>query len=221
MAPLLPGFDNAVHDAQQTFRSLLFALAEPGRIQSLNLLLDCPVGLELAIAAASLTLLDLETQLWISPSGSEDLRRWLQFHTGCRFAKQPEQADFALVLDTTELPGFSRFRWGTAEEPEQSTTLLLQVEALGQAGDQAGGPVADQLGSKVAQSVTLRGPGILEQRLINPALPESFWGDWQQNQGSYPLGVDVYLFCGAELMGLPRSVKAVAESSLERSPCLT
>lgn len=209
MALLLPGFDNAVHDAQQTFRSLLSTLAEPGKIQSLSLALDLPAGLELASAAACLTLLDLETQVWISPSGSEDLRCWLQFHTGCRFAKQPEQADFALVLNTAELPAFSRFRWGTSEEPEQSTTVLLQVEGLGQAG------------GKAAPVVTLSGPGILGQRMINPALPEQFWDDWQQNHGNYPLGIDAYLFCGAEVMGLPRSVEAVAESSLERSPCLT
>lgn len=209
MAPLLPGFDNAVHDAQQTFRSLLSTLAEPGKIQPLSLALDLPAGLELASAAACLTLLDLETQVWISPSGSEDLHCWLQFHTGCRFAKQPEQADFALVLNTTELPAFSRFRWGTSEEPEQSTTVLLQVEALDQAGDQA------------APVVTLSGPGILGQRMINPALPQQFWDGWQQNHRNYPLGIDAYLFCGAEVMGLPRSVEAVDESSLERSPCLT
>lgn len=217
MAPLLPGFDNAVHDAQQTFRSLISTLAEPGKIQSLSLALDLPVGLELASAAACLTLLDLETQVWMSPSGSEDLRRWLQFHTGCRFAKQPEQADFALVLNTTELPAFSRFRWGTSEEPEQSTTLLLQIEVLDQAGSQA----EDQVRGKAAPVVTLSGPGILGQRIINPALPQQFWDDWQQNYGNYPLGIDAYLFCGAEVMGLPRSVEAVAESSLERSPCLT
>ena len=204
---LSPGFTDAVHDAQQTFRALLSALAEPGKTESLAFKLDLPSGIELASAAACLTLLDLETQLWISPSGSDELRRWLQFHTGCRCVTQPEQADFALVLNSAELPAFSRLRWGTAEEPEQSTTLLLQVEALQQGTD--------------APVVTLSGPGILGQRQISPALPEQFWQDWQQNQQNYPLGIDAYLFCGAALMGVPRSSKAQLESSLERSPCLT
>jgi len=212
MPMLLPGFSDAVHDAQQTFRSLLSALAEPGKIESLNLKLELPGGIDLASAAACFALLDLETKLWISPSGSDDLHRWIQFHTGCRWANQPEQADFALVLNPAELPAFSRFRWGTPEEPERSTMLLLQVESLEQ-----GSHARDAQDAQDA--ATLHGPGILGQRQVSPAVPAQFWQDWQQNQANYPLGIDAYLFCGAQLMGLPRSTKA--ELSLERSPCLT
>lgn len=200
---LLPGFEDAVHHAQQTFRTLLAALAEPGTVGSLTLELETPPGLTLTAGATSLALLDLETQVWLGssdPSQLPDLRRWLQFHTGCRFTQAPQNADFALVLDSAALAPLSHFCPGLPEEPERSTTLILQIPSL------EGGETA-----------LLSGPGIPTQRPVTPAVPKGFWSDWRQNHRRYPLGVDAYFACGSQIMGLPRSTHCAGENA----PCPT
>jgi alpha-D-ribose 1-methylphosphonate 5-triphosphate synthase subunit PhnH len=87
-----------------------------------------------------------------------------------------------------QVPDLSMFNWGTDEYPEQSTTLLVQVNDLEQ-----GCPVR------------LRGAGILEQRAIAPQLSSQFWLQRQQMTSQYPLGVDVFLVAEAAVMGLPRT----------------
>ncbi len=95
--PQLPGFKDPIHDAQTTFRSLLEALANPGSKCQITASLKAPVGLSPACAAACLTLLDLETQVWLQPTLEEDVKNWLLFHTGCRFTTEPQTANFAIT----------------------------------------------------------------------------------------------------------------------------
>lgn len=187
MPTLLPAFVNPVHDAQRAFRALLDAMAQPGRPYDLPSL-AAPPGLTAASAAACLTLLDGEVTLWLGKEVQES-RPWLQFHTGCPPAASPQVAAFALVQTP---PALSDFSPGTAEYPEASTTLLLQVPAL------TGGP-----------SMTLRGPGIPDQRAIAPQVPDGFWAQWQHNAQRYPMGVDVFLLDNAQVMGLPRTAQAI------------
>ncbi|HEY9621315.1 MAG TPA: phosphonate C-P lyase system protein PhnH [Crinalium sp.] len=187
MITLLPGFQNAVHDAQTTFRALLEALAHPGRSCPIPLTTTPPPGITSAFAAACLTLLDLETQVWLQPGS--DIESWLRFHTGCRFTNEPQQANFAVIWEADRLPSLQAFNSGTAEYPESSTTLLIQVERL------VGG-----------ETVVLQGPGILGERAIAPRLPTQFWQQWSSNHHTYPLGVDVFLFDQTHVMGLPRTI---------------
>ncbi len=185
-----PGFTNPVQAAQQTFRALLVALANPGKIETLKVDIHPPEGLSRSCGAACLTLLDLETRLWLQPSINQNIQDWLVFHAGCRLVSQPALADFAVILDSQELPSLDTFCWGTPEDPETSTTVLIQLERL------TGGTVKQ-----------LRGPGILETRSLSVPMPNQFWADWQLNHQSYPLGVDSYCFAENHLVGLPRSVE--------------
>ncbi|HEY9659857.1 MAG TPA: phosphonate C-P lyase system protein PhnH [Allocoleopsis sp.] len=182
----LPGFQDAVHEAQTTFRALLEALAHPGRSCSISAPLTPPDGITPACAAACLTLMDLETQVWLQPG--LEIESWLRFHTGCRFTPDPYQANFAVICDVGRSPDLQDFNPGTPEYPEKSTTLLIQVEGL------VGGEV-----------VGLEGPGILGERTIAPQLPSQFWQQWVNNHHAYPLGVDVFLFDQTQVMGLPRT----------------
>ncbi|MEO0768295.1 MAG: phosphonate C-P lyase system protein PhnH [Cyanobacteria bacterium J06649_4] len=189
----LPGFENLTRDSQKTFRALLEALSLPGKTLEIEVTLKAPEGLTIACAAACLTLMDLETDVWLQPEISTDIRDWIQFHTGCVFVESPEKAAFA-VIQNADLLYLEQFYWGSAEKPEVSTTLLVQVNEL------AGGML-----------VTLTGPGISHENIVSPKLHSHFWQQWQQNHAAYPQGIDVFLFKARSVLGLPRSTYARAE----------
>ena len=186
----IPGFSDPVHDAQQTFRALLAAEARPGYPECLKVEIKVPEGLTPACGAACLTLLDLDVKLWIQPSFSSSVRNWLLFHTGCQLTVYPQEADFALIQDLVSMAELSVFNPGTAEKPEDSTTLLIQIASFN------GG-----------KSITLTGPGILSRKTIAPSVPNTFWEFWEQNYPLYPLGIDVFLFTEDYVMGLPSTAK--------------
>jgi alpha-D-ribose 1-methylphosphonate 5-triphosphate synthase subunit PhnH len=185
--PHLAGFKNPVHDAQQTFRALLDALARPGIAQT-TAPVSSPQGLTVGCAAACLTLLDLETVVWLQPGMSEAVRSWLLFHTGCRFTEQPQAADFAIIHDIQTMPRLDQFRWGTAAYPEASTSLLVQLPSL--SGE---------------HTVTLQGPGILAAVTLQTSLNQGFWQQWQELTADYPLGLDAWCFVDHQVLGLPRT----------------
>lgn len=193
MVTQLTGFTDAVHDAQKTFRVLLDALARPGMLQTTVALVP-PTGLEPSCAAACLTLLDLETKVWLQPGLSEEVRSWLVFHTGCRFTDVPHMADFAVIWQLTTAPDLAEFSWGTAEYPEASTSLLIQLPEL------TGGTV-----------VTLQGPGILQDIDVSLPLPVAVWQRWQMMTEEYPLGLDCWYFAQNQVIGLPRTAKPITE----------
>ena len=184
----LPGFNDLIQDSQSTFRTLLNALSRPGTPNQITAELTPPSGLSLACAAACLTLLDLETQVWLQPELGTEIKNWLLFHTGCRFTEDSNQADFAIIANPNKMPHLSEFKQGTPVYPEDSTTLLMQIDCF------TGG-----------KKITLQGAGINGEITMAIALPDSFWQQWQQNHNSYPLGVDTYFFSQDRVMGLPRT----------------
>jgi len=183
------GFDDPVQQSQLAFRALLDAMARPGRVVTVETEAGHPEGLAPALAAALLTLADLDTPVWLGPGfDTETMKAWLRFHSGAPLAAKPEQAAFAL-LDAAQMPALETFSFGTDESPERGATLLIQVPGLS-------GPSA----------MTWRGPGIRE----SVAMP--FCGldkrIWQQRAAlaiEFPRGVDLYLGCGHDLVALPRS----------------
>ena len=189
MVTQLAGFIDTVHDAQQTFRALLDALARPGMLQT-TVSLKPPAGLVPSCAAACLTLLDLETLVWLQPGLTEDVRSWLVFHTGCRFTHNPQTADFALIWDIDNAPNLDEFAWGNAEYPEASTSLLIQLPTLTD-----------------GESISLKGPGILESIEVKLPLSAAFWQQWETMTDEYPLGLDCWCFAQQQIMGLPRTAR--------------
>lgn len=195
MVTQLAGFTDTVHDAQQTFRALLDALARPGILQT-TVSLNTPAGLVPSCGAACLTLLDLETLVWLQPGLAEDVRPWLVFHTGCRFTDNPQAADFALIWDINNAPKLDEFSWGNAEYPEASTTLLIQLPTLVE-----GEPIA------------LQGPGILESIEVKLPLRAAFWQQRETMAEEYPLGLDCWCFTQQHIMGLPRTAKRLTREA--------
>ncbi|WP_071517161.1 phosphonate C-P lyase system protein PhnH [Geitlerinema sp. PCC 9228] len=189
-----PGFAQPITDAQQTFRELLTALSQPAQPRPLPIRLQPPTGLNNGCAVACLTLLDLETQVWLQPGFSAQVREWLLFHTGCRFSDSPPAADFAIIGDSLAMPALSAFCPGTALDPERSTTLFVQLPSFAQ--------------SPNLPTVSCSGPGILHPcELSLVGMPPDFWQQWQQNTRRYPLGVDIVFFTEEQVLGLPRTTQ--------------
>lgn len=191
MLTQLPGFADPIHEAQHTFRALLMALSRPGIPQSTA---SCtpPEGLDVGCAAAALTLLDLDTTVWLQPEFPDAVRAWIGFHCGCPFTDEPQAADFAILSNLATAPPLDAFHWGTAEYPEASTSLLLQCD------DREGG-----------NAIGLRGPGIIGDVQCDLPLPLSFWQQWQDMTRQFPLGLDSWCFAGTRVVGLPRTAQPI------------
>lgn len=184
------GFDDPVHQSQLGFRALLDAMARPGRIARAQIELGRPEGMAPALAAAVLTLADFETPVWFGPGfDAPERQQWLRFHTGAPLATTPAAAAFALLDATQSLPLLDMFSLGSDEAPERGATLLIQVENL-----------------RGAAAMTWSGPGIKDS-IAMPlcGLPEPVWRQRAMLSAAFPRGLDIYLCCGNELIGLPRS----------------
>ncbi len=189
-AALSPGFAEPVLDAQAAFRATLDALSRPGRIEELTLRLNPPAGVDVATAAACLTLLDGDTPVWLAPHAAADgAAAWITFHTGAPVVGAAADAAFAVMLDAAILPALDGFDWGSDEEPQRGATLIVQVPALsGQSG------------------WTLRGPGIATRTALRvDGLPDSFLAARRAMSGAFPRGLDILFTSGARLAALPRT----------------
>lgn len=192
------GFAEPVFGAQETFRALMDALANPGQMQALAHELHAPAGLPLELAAIALAMCDHDTQVWLDPSlvENEAIVAWLRFHTAAPLTTDPGRAHFALVADISALPALDRFALGTDEYPDRSTTIALSLPWLN------GGP-----------DLTLRGPGILDHAHIAPSgLPHDFVAQWTGNRELFPRGIDLLLASGGQVIGLPRSTRITMEA---------
>ncbi|MGY5958838.1 phosphonate C-P lyase system protein PhnH [Kosakonia sp. BK9b] len=186
---LQPAFASAVHDAQHCFRRLLKAMSEPGVIVSLPQLKHGWPPLGAASTSVLLTLVDNDTPIWISGALSHDLvRQNLRFHTNAPLVDQPQQSLFAVADHTLSAGQLSALPTGTAFSPETSATLILQLQGL------SGG-----------RMLRLTGPGILEERMIAPQLPECITDEFTDRPHSFPTGIDVILTCGDRALAIPRT----------------
>lgn len=182
MNDLTPGFSSPF-EAQACFRAILNAFSTPGSTVPLPLSLLPPPGLSPACASVLLTLVDTHTKVALPKASPAE--NWLVFHTGAAFA-EAETADFCVAAT---LPPLSSLRQGTDEKPEESATLILEVEDF--TGD----------------SFKLSGPGLKEATTLRLPLNQAFITDWQNQTQKAPLGVDVILCAGNEIIALPRSLK--------------
>jgi alpha-D-ribose 1-methylphosphonate 5-triphosphate synthase subunit PhnH len=187
---LQPAFNDPVLDAQTSFRSALKALSEPGLVQPLNRALTLE-NLQPATYALCLAFLDSDTPLWLAPRfDTPAIRANLAFHCGCPIVAERERALFAL-LDERELADLSAFDNGSERYPDQSCTLLVQLEAL-----------------NTGAALRWRGPGIKDVRSVELPLPMEFWQQ-RQARSAFPRGLDAFFAAGEQVIGLPRSTRVL------------
>jgi len=133
-------------------------------------------------------LLDLETSFYTPDLVlMQALRR-----TGAR-AVHPQAAAYHFYpqLDDAALRTISEANVGVLSFPDEAATLII-------AAPLTGGPVCH-----------LRGPGILGRAALSAQLPPAFWQ--RRSKARFPLGWDVFLVDGSQVVGLPRSAQVVEE----------
>ena len=181
---LTGAFADPARDAAAAFRAALDAMARPGRITRLQGAAP-PAPASPAAGALLLVLCDATTPLHLA--GRHDcaaLRDWITFHTAAPIAGR---ADCAFALgDAAALLPLSDYPLGTPDYPDRAVTLIAEVAQL------------------AASGARLTGPGISGAAAlwVPPALAV--------RPGTYPLGLDIFLTCGADCAGLPRTTRVEA-----------
>lgn len=196
LSALGAGFSSEALGSQGVFRAVLRALSQPGSPVAVVHDAQVPATGHAASAAALLALLDSECTLWLSPAlAASEAGHWLRFHTGCVLVDSPAQARFAWVAAGDALPALAGLPNGSDEYPDQSATLVIDVQVLAAAVDGAG-------------DWRLTGPGIAAAHQLRVAgLPDGFVHQWAANHGAFPRGVDVLLATPTHIAGLPRTTR--------------
>lgn len=164
---------------QRAFRQIMGAFAYPGRIAGLD-------GDALRVVLA--TLLDGEVSV-ADPNGLIAREDWPRLEAG---AGTLETADFVVAAGGAVV-GFEP-RLGTLESPEESTTLLLRVQTLGQ-----------------GRRYRLTGPGIQGETTLAVAGLDARWIEARARWiAAFPLGVDLILVDATRAAALPRTTQLTA-----------
>lgn len=180
---LAGGFSAPAEDAAHAFRSVMNAMAKPGTLQPVGGATP-PVPLSAAAGVVLLTLADPETPVYLAgASDCQAVRDWVAFHTGAALSTA-EECVFA-VGDWPSLAPLSRYPIGTAEYPDRSATLIVELDSLSASG------------------AVLTGPGIREHTALS--LPET--AAFQSNALHFPCGIDFIFTCGDQVAALPRSTQ--------------
>lgn len=186
-----PVLRHPAQDNQRIFRAILMTMSRPGTITVLGNWPQSPKNLHPATAAVCLALVDMDTPLWIGRNPSEELVSYLRFQCGTTIVTEPREASFAVILNGNDLPDLSAFHPSDPEYPDRSATLIIQVRSI-----------------ELGHGVGLTGPGIEDRtRLQVGGLRPEFWPAFQANAASFPLGYDVILCAGTEIVSLPRTVQ--------------
>jgi alpha-D-ribose 1-methylphosphonate 5-triphosphate synthase subunit PhnH len=177
------GFADASTDAARAFRSVMQAMARPGRIETVAGAAP-PPPLSVAAGVLLLTLADADTPVFLAGEADRaELRDWLRFHTGAPLCG-PASCVFA-VGRWEALRPLETYRIGTPDYPDRSATLIVEMEAL------------------EARGAGLTGPGISGDAALSLPEPEAF----RANAARFPLGLDFCFTCGSRLAALPRTTR--------------
>lgn len=195
---LARGFADPVHDAQGAFRTLMDALARPGRIGRLASDLSPPAPLTPELAAVALALTDADTPVWLDAplAANPAVAAFLRFHTGAPIVAEPADAAFALIADPAACPPFAAFAQGSPDYPDTSATLVLALDRLSEDG------------------AAFEGPGIRGRiRLAAAPLPADWPARLAANHAAFPRGLDLVLTAPGVVAGLPRSSRPVPSAA--------
>ncbi len=185
-------FENPAHDSARAFRSILDAMANPGRVYSFRPSVKAPAGLGPEAAAVALVLSDFQSPIWLeSDLRTDEILQYIKFHTGAPIVDSKSEAMFAFIDATLAIPCLAGYPMGTQEYPDRSATLVIKAERLTANPD-----------------VTFKGPGIQSTRGFSaPHLSPAFWSSMIASRTGFPLGMDVIFVGSHQVAALPRSTQ--------------
>ncbi len=190
-----------VHDSQQTFRTMMMALAFPGIIRRLD-----PISLSFTkpdfdfILQPLLTLLDFETTFCVvcrDKNLLDAVTQYIKINTNSQPCKLP-QSDFILCLDPSLNGRFPKLKKGTLSQPNKGATVFYLLDSLA------------HLQKANAIGLSLTGPGIKDVHTVYVSgLDPGEIKQWIQYKNHYPMGVDIFLVSrSGSMIGIPRSANA-------------
>jgi alpha-D-ribose 1-methylphosphonate 5-triphosphate synthase subunit PhnH len=191
-----------VFDSQAVFRTILDAMARPGKVGLLTALDPrCPLPAYRPLAAVVRTLLDHEVTFAVAPDEvpavAPDLARYLAAATGSRPAA-PAEADYVLARGPLPRGLLAGLKRGSLAFPDEGATLLILTPDFETAAS--------------ALPVTLAGPGIpgtLATRLAG--LSAEDLAERRIANAEVPRGVDLLLVDPTgRVVCLPRTTKVEA-----------
>jgi alpha-D-ribose 1-methylphosphonate 5-triphosphate synthase subunit PhnH len=196
MIEAVSGLEDVAIDSAIIFRASLDALAHPGRIVAMTRRLDPPAPLYQTTAALGVTLCDFDTPMWIAPElYSPAVADYMRFRTGVPIRNEIAGARFLFCNHLSAVSALMSADRGTAEYPDRSATLIIQVDSFDD-----------------PSTVALSGPGIANAQPFAAArIGEEFWRAAAANHVLYPLGADFIFASPDAIAGLPRSAAIVVQ----------
>lgn len=166
---------------QRIFRALMEAMARPGSLYHIGAWLDGASGCRGVLAS----LLDARSTL-ADCHGLLDQRDWPLLQARQEVA---EKADYLLCQGSSQPNAAPKV--GTLTCPDQSATLIIQIDALGHG----------------SRTLRLHGPGIESTRTLQLQGLASAWLELREQQISFPLGIDIILLDPENLAAIPRTTR--------------
>jgi alpha-D-ribose 1-methylphosphonate 5-triphosphate synthase subunit PhnH len=166
---------------QRIFRALMEAMSRPGSLQDVHSWLGGAAAWRGVLA----TLLDGRTSL-------ADCHDLLDRHDWPLLQARAEQAATAdYLLCQGRRPVTMKAKVGTLTCPDQSATVLVQVDTLGHGPD----------------ILRLHGPGIKSSKVLQVCGLAPAWQCWREEHLSFPLGIDMILVDQHALAAIPRTTR--------------
>jgi len=185
-----PAFD-LIFDSQRIFRSLLDAMANPGRIITLP-----KIGIETPAAnkyplLLLMTLLDHEASFCVMGGDQTQVTEYLKTNTGSKESGLGN-SDFILVYGGSSCGLIQGARVGTLEYPDESATVIYDIDSIG----------AGEMGVLLE----LSGPGIAGKRKVGASGIEQTEIEDVLAMRDYPLGLDlIFSDIAGRIVCIPRS----------------
>ena len=178
---ITPILSHTEAQAYQTFLALMWALTHPGRSQTWT---ETQASTHDGFLAIGQALLDLETSFYTPDTVLADELA----HTTARpLAADSARYHFYPSLTEANLNDMTQASPGTMLYPDLAATIVIGC-TFGH-----------------GETHRLTGPGIETETIVRlDGLPHQFWQLRQQSQ-NYPLGWDILLVDGTQVMGLPRT----------------
>lgn len=185
---LYTGFDSSSYQSQATFKAILNATSEPGKLITLDNYNFTWDNLNAATVAILLTLCDHDSTVYLNQEyATQPNLKSLAFHTQAKTVPE-SHANFVVIHHQPTQQELDNLNLGTDLSPEESSTVIVQVDDFSE-----------------GNLLQLRGPGILHKREINLPLSETLHHYFKMQRNHFPKGADFIFTYENHLIAIPRS----------------